>query len=131
MRAVLRRQYNVVIAAFDFDNAAWPTLIFRFGWKPRTGQVSGRRLGQLPGMSLLELHWWQVAQGRVQSARVINLTNELWETFNELLVTAIFIQVDMLGFECLHETFGFGVIARIAPPAHGSEQAIIGQSLAI
>ena len=82
-------------------------------------------------MSLLKLHWWQIAQGRVQSARVINLIDELWETFNDLLVTAIFVQVDMLAFERLHETFGFGVIVRIAPPADGSAQAIIGQSLAI
>ena len=44
-------------------------------WREPLGlnQISGRRLYQVPGMSLLELHWRQVTESRVHSACFVDL----------------------------------------------------------
>ena len=39
--------------------------------------------------------------------------------------------IDLFGFECLHETFGFGIVVRIARPAHADGDIVAGEALAI
>jgi hypothetical protein len=60
-------------------------------------------------MSLLELHWRQVAECRVQSACVVNLLDERRDTFNNLCKIPIFVEIDVLAFERLHKALGLGI----------------------
>jgi hypothetical protein len=65
-----------------------------------TGQISGRRLYQLLGVSLLELLWQQVTERRVQSACVVNLVGELWNARDDLRKRTIFAEINVLALGC-------------------------------
>ena len=79
----------------------------------------------------LELRGREIAERRVQSARVINLVDKAREPRYHVFETAIVIEIDFLTFEGFHKTLGLGIIVGIATPAHRTDKIMLGQDLAI
>ena len=78
-----------------------------------------------------ELKWRAVAEGRVETLGIVNGVdedaNETPCIFEVLEAAAI----DFFGFEGLHETLSFGIVVRIAGPAHADGDIVPGEALAI
>jgi hypothetical protein len=55
------------------------------------------------------LHWWQVAESRVQSPCIVNLVDERRDTLSDLRKIPIFVEIDVLALQRLHEALGIGI----------------------
>ena len=81
-------------------------------------------------MLLLELHGRQIAERRVQTARVINLVDKAREPRYHVFETPIVIEIDFT-FEGFHKTLGLGIVVGIATAAHRTDKTMLGQNLAV
>src|SRR6266850_3908605 len=76
---------------------------------------------------LLELRRGHIAQCRVKPLLVINTFDEFADRYVGLGQIPIFGSVHLLVFECLHETFGPGIVIRISTPAHSDHHTVLLQ----
>src|ERR1700733_6454668 len=80
---------------------------------------------------ILELRRAQVAERGVESAGVIDLIDKAWKIGGDVFESLIIHQIDGLDLKGLHEALGLGIVVGIATSAHGADETMFGQQMAI
>ena len=80
---------------------------------------------------IFELLRTEIAECGVQSACVVDVIDEPRKVCSDIFEGLVGHRIDGLDLERLHEALGLGVVVGIAPAAHRSDEAIVGESLPI
>src|SRR5207248_11407324 len=54
-----------------------------------------------------------------------------WKIGGDIFAGLVIHQIDGLDLECLHEALGLGVVVGIAAPPHGTDEAVVGEDIAV
>ena len=80
---------------------------------------------------ILELCWAEVAKRGVEPAGVVDLIDKAWKVGGDVFEGFVIHQIDGLDLKGLHEALGLGIVIGIATSAHGADEAMFGQQVAI
>src|SRR3954452_22919921 len=93
---------------------------------PRSGLLAVRC-----GEVALELHGWQIAQGRVKTLSVIDLLEELVDGGARFCQVPVFVAMDLLVFECFHKRLAGGIVPGIRFTRHAYIDSVVFQQIRV
>jgi hypothetical protein len=67
----------------------------------------------------------------VESAGVVDLIDKAWKIGGDVFESFVVHQIDGLDLKGLHEALGLGIVIGIATSAHGADETMFGQQVAI
>src|SRR6266480_12994 len=72
-----------------------------------------------------------VAERGVQSADVVDLIDKAWKVGGDIFERLVIHQIDGLDLKRLHKALGLGIVVGIAAPAHGADETMFGEYVAV
>ena len=67
----------------------------------------------------------------MESAGVVDLIDKAWKIGGDVFEGFVIHQIDGLDLKGLHEALGLGIVVGIATSAHGADETMFGQQVAI
>jgi len=67
----------------------------------------------------------------VQSADVVDLIDKAWKVGGDIFERLVIHRIDGLDLKRLHKALGLGIVLGIAAPAHGADETIFGEYVAV
>ena len=91
-------------------------------------KTHGRALRNRRGVGgLFKLLRRFVAQRRMEPPAIVVAVDENRDVFSQVIEVAVFVRINLLPLESLHEAFATGVVVRIRRPAHARNQFVLPQ----